>query len=455
MRVRDRPRKRRAPQGHLSRVVATGPGSGRRLGAPDLHRRPGADRGVRAGCRRPGGVVRRRRRPHRTLRRTGAGSRVVAASSAGVACAEYAPARVKQSVCGYGRADKEQVGRMVQAILGLEEVPTPNHAADALAVAICHALAPPLLRTSLKVGPILMVLSVAPSPPPPPPKPPPPPPPTPLPPPLSAPSSRLSPSSLPPHDRAAVRPQRGPSRPRRHRRCHRCRLLVHATPSVQRLGKGEVTVEVHTVVREERSSSTASRFRRARAVRAAARGLRRRPEGRARDRLRLDAGGASSGDRPRRRQAVPGDPRGRPEDRAARRARAEGEAVGRRPRARPDERRVTARDALVELGWRWSTPSGRSRGRARRSRSRNRSGTALQAGRMTYRSSHRSWTTSRKRSSARCVRARSGRVRRAVARQGAARDRPRSGEGPRRGARPRAARRPTRSWQDVPRADRA
>jgi crossover junction endodeoxyribonuclease RuvC len=74
------------------------------------------------------------------------GAVLVAASSAGVACAEYAPARVKQAVCGYGRADKDQVGRMVRAILGLDAVPTPNHAADALAVAICHALAPPLLR---------------------------------------------------------------------------------------------------------------------------------------------------------------------------------------------------------------------------------------------------------------------------------------------------------------------
>jgi crossover junction endodeoxyribonuclease RuvC len=73
------------------------------------------------------------------------GAVLVAASSAGVACAEYAPARVKQAVCGYGRADKDQVGRMVKAILGLDEVPAPNHAADALAVAICHALAPPLL----------------------------------------------------------------------------------------------------------------------------------------------------------------------------------------------------------------------------------------------------------------------------------------------------------------------
>jgi crossover junction endodeoxyribonuclease RuvC len=74
------------------------------------------------------------------------GAVLVAAASAGVACAEYAPASVKQSVCGYGRADKAQVGRMVKAILGLPAVPTPNHAADALAVAICHAMASPLLR---------------------------------------------------------------------------------------------------------------------------------------------------------------------------------------------------------------------------------------------------------------------------------------------------------------------
>ena len=74
------------------------------------------------------------------------GAALVAAALAGVPCAEYAPARVKQAVCGYGRAEKTQVQRMVRAILGLEELPTPNHAADALAVAICHALAPPLLK---------------------------------------------------------------------------------------------------------------------------------------------------------------------------------------------------------------------------------------------------------------------------------------------------------------------
>jgi crossover junction endodeoxyribonuclease RuvC len=71
---------------------------------------------------------------------------LVAAVLAGVDCAEYAPATVKQAVCGYGRAEKSQVQRMVKSILGLQAPPTPNHAADALAVAICHALAPPLMR---------------------------------------------------------------------------------------------------------------------------------------------------------------------------------------------------------------------------------------------------------------------------------------------------------------------
>jgi crossover junction endodeoxyribonuclease RuvC len=74
------------------------------------------------------------------------GAVLVAAANAGVPCAEYAPARVKQAVCGYGRAEKGQVQRMVKTILALEELPTPNHAADALAVAICHANHGPLAR---------------------------------------------------------------------------------------------------------------------------------------------------------------------------------------------------------------------------------------------------------------------------------------------------------------------
>jgi crossover junction endodeoxyribonuclease RuvC len=74
------------------------------------------------------------------------GAVLAASALAGVECAEYAPARVKQAVCGYGRAEKVQVQRMVKAILSLTEPPASTHASDALAVAICHALAPPLLK---------------------------------------------------------------------------------------------------------------------------------------------------------------------------------------------------------------------------------------------------------------------------------------------------------------------
>jgi crossover junction endodeoxyribonuclease RuvC len=68
------------------------------------------------------------------------GAVLVACASAGVAAAEYAPAHVKQAVCGYGRAEKAQVQRMVRLVLGIEV--ENQHAADALAVAICHATAP-------------------------------------------------------------------------------------------------------------------------------------------------------------------------------------------------------------------------------------------------------------------------------------------------------------------------
>jgi crossover junction endodeoxyribonuclease RuvC len=76
------------------------------------------------------------------------GAVMVAAANAGIDCAEYPPARVKQVVCGYGRAEKQQVQKMVKAILSLQSLPSPSHASDALAVAICHALAPPLLRAT-------------------------------------------------------------------------------------------------------------------------------------------------------------------------------------------------------------------------------------------------------------------------------------------------------------------
>ena len=76
------------------------------------------------------------------------GAVLAASALAGLECVEYAPTRVKQAVCGYGRAEKTQVQRMVQAILGLAAPPSSTHAADALAVAICHALAPPLLKVA-------------------------------------------------------------------------------------------------------------------------------------------------------------------------------------------------------------------------------------------------------------------------------------------------------------------
>jgi crossover junction endodeoxyribonuclease RuvC len=66
------------------------------------------------------------------------GVAMLAAIEAGVAVAEYTPAEIKRSVVGYGRAEKPQVARMVKLLLGLDAIPRPHDAADALAVAICH-----------------------------------------------------------------------------------------------------------------------------------------------------------------------------------------------------------------------------------------------------------------------------------------------------------------------------
>ncbi|OWZ83452.1 crossover junction endodeoxyribonuclease RuvC [Natranaerobius trueperi] len=52
---------------------------------------------------------------------------------------EYTPLQVKQGVCGYGSASKDQVQKMVQRILNLSKIPKPNDAADALAVSLCHS----------------------------------------------------------------------------------------------------------------------------------------------------------------------------------------------------------------------------------------------------------------------------------------------------------------------------
>jgi crossover junction endodeoxyribonuclease RuvC len=63
---------------------------------------------------------------------------LLAMAEAGCSVAEYNPMEVKQAVCGYGGADKNQVQQMVTALLNLEKVPKPDDAADALAIAICH-----------------------------------------------------------------------------------------------------------------------------------------------------------------------------------------------------------------------------------------------------------------------------------------------------------------------------
>ena len=66
------------------------------------------------------------------------GVAMLAAAQRGVACFGYTPQAIKMAVCGSGGAGKDQVQRMVGTLLGLPEPPSPDHAADALAVAICH-----------------------------------------------------------------------------------------------------------------------------------------------------------------------------------------------------------------------------------------------------------------------------------------------------------------------------
>jgi len=67
------------------------------------------------------------------------GVAVLAAVQAGVPVHEYTPAEIKLAVVGYGRAEKTQIQHMVKLLLALETTPKPHDAADALAVAICHA----------------------------------------------------------------------------------------------------------------------------------------------------------------------------------------------------------------------------------------------------------------------------------------------------------------------------
>jgi crossover junction endodeoxyribonuclease RuvC len=66
------------------------------------------------------------------------GVALLAAAAAGLAVCEYTPAEIKRAIVGFGRAEKQQVGQMVKLLLGLDAIPSPHDAADAIAVAICH-----------------------------------------------------------------------------------------------------------------------------------------------------------------------------------------------------------------------------------------------------------------------------------------------------------------------------
>ena len=64
---------------------------------------------------------------------------ILAAHNAGLPIYEYTPLQIKQALTGYGRADKQQIQHMVKTFLNLAAIPRPDDAADALAVAVCHA----------------------------------------------------------------------------------------------------------------------------------------------------------------------------------------------------------------------------------------------------------------------------------------------------------------------------
>jgi crossover junction endodeoxyribonuclease RuvC len=66
------------------------------------------------------------------------GTVLLAASTAGIRVSEYSPMEVKLALTGYGKADKNQVQQMVKALLKLKDIPRPDDAADAAAIAICH-----------------------------------------------------------------------------------------------------------------------------------------------------------------------------------------------------------------------------------------------------------------------------------------------------------------------------
>ena len=81
----------------------------------------------------------------------GRGVILLAAEKAGIPVFEYTPMQVKQSVVGYGKAEKKQVMLMTQRLLNMREIPRPDDAADALALAICHSRAATSLLNTERV----------------------------------------------------------------------------------------------------------------------------------------------------------------------------------------------------------------------------------------------------------------------------------------------------------------
>ena len=80
----------------------------------------------------------------------GRGVILLALTKAGVPVFEYTPMQVKQSVVGYGKAEKRQVMDMTRRLLHMEQVPRPDDAADAIAIALCHARSQTSLLTRLQ-----------------------------------------------------------------------------------------------------------------------------------------------------------------------------------------------------------------------------------------------------------------------------------------------------------------
>lgn len=78
---------------------------------------------------------------------------ILAAAQAGIPVSEYTPSEIKYAIAGYGKADKPQMQEMVRMILRLSTVPQPDDAADALAVAICHAQTVPFEQRAFRETP--------------------------------------------------------------------------------------------------------------------------------------------------------------------------------------------------------------------------------------------------------------------------------------------------------------